>query len=97
MDVTIVVHIATEKADKDIAAVATASKTLSICEHAVRLFGGGLEFTHRSDRGISAKLHWPIWELSLSGPLLHDHQASGTPVPSPVFLDALLTVGRLSI
>lgn len=58
---TIVVRIASEKADRDISAVATASKTLSMCEHAARLNGGWLEFTSRSDRGISAELHWPIW------------------------------------
>lgn len=57
---TIVVRIAAAKADRDIAAVATASKTLSMCGHAARFYGGGLEFTSGSDKGIAAELHWPV-------------------------------------
>jgi signal transduction histidine kinase len=57
---TIVLRIATAAADRDIAAVMTASKTLSMCEHAARFYGGGFEFTSGSDSGIAAELHWPL-------------------------------------
>lgn len=57
---TIVLRIATPAADRDFAAVVTASKTLSMCEHAARFYGGGFEFTSGSDSGIAAELHWPL-------------------------------------
>lgn len=56
----IVVSITTENTDRDIPVIAMNSKTLFICEHAARSFGGSLAFTSRSNSGIDAELRWPF-------------------------------------
>jgi signal transduction histidine kinase len=58
---TIIMRVFTRSIDKELSAMATASKTLILCQHAVRHFGGEFDFTSQTTGGVSAKISWPIF------------------------------------
>lgn len=56
----IVMRVFTRDIEKEIATIGVASKTLVLCEQAVRFFGGEFDFSSRTSDGVSAKFSWPI-------------------------------------
>ncbi|ESZ22828.1 hypothetical protein [Mesorhizobium sp. L2C084A000] len=56
-----IMRVFTDSADKDLPLMTATSKTLAMCSHAVRHFGGEFDFTSRTSGGVSAKLSWPVF------------------------------------
>lgn len=55
-----IMRVFTDSADKDLPIATVWSKTLLMCGHAVRHFGGEFDFTSRTSGGVSARLSWPV-------------------------------------
>ena len=57
----IVMRVFTHSIDKEFSAIGAASKTLILCEHVVRHFGGEFDFTSWTSDGVSARFSWPVF------------------------------------